>query len=468
MLDPTVASDSHTDSYANPSTPISNSQIGQPPQDFHRKHRWRKYFLYSSAVLITIGAIIGGVLAYKAWVAMHTVVSRHSGVATTALKKKTSIDPAVANLSREGESRVNILLLGVGDASHAGAGLSDTMLLASIDTKLKTVVMIGIPRDLYVPIPGYGYDKINAAHAYGGPELSKTVVGNVLDIPVHYYARMDFTGFKKIVNSMGGVTVDVPTNLYDSEYPCDYDERIACGFSIRSGTQTMNGDLALKYVRCRKGNCGNDFGRSSRQQQVLIGLRQKALGLSTLTNPAKLAQIIDTIGQHARIDMDTEEIQNLAGILQDVNPSDFTSKVIDQETEDLVYSTNIGGASVVIPKLGSGKFKGIQDFAHSLLVDRYIVGEKAKVIIHNQTGDKAAAEQLRDELKVYKYEIGEIVDDTIVSPKTKLIDTIDSSKPYTLKYLSNRLKVDSQTDSTRSSEADIIIELGTDYLNRGL
>jgi anionic cell wall polymer biosynthesis LytR-Cps2A-Psr (LCP) family protein len=188
----------------------------------------------------------------------------------------------------------------------------------------------------------------------------------VLDIPVHNYVRVDFTGFKKAVDVLGGVTIDVATPLSDSEYPCEKDERKACGFSVKAGTQLMNGATALKYARCRKGNCGNDFGRAARQQEVLMAMREKALQMSTLTNPAKLAGIIDTIGSHVRTDLSTEELTRLAEILKDVKSETVRSKVIDGEEEKLVQVANIAGASVVIPAGGEGKFGPIQDFAHSL------------------------------------------------------------------------------------------------------
>lgn len=416
--------------------------------------------LWGFGLMIFAVLVTGTTLTYKAWAALQHVVTRHSGVSTDALRKDAPPDLELASLKKEGDARVNILLLGVGDPQHAGAGLSDTMLVASIDTKLKTVAMIGIPRDLYVPIPGHGFDKINAAHVYGGPELSKTVVSQALDVPIHYYARLDFTGFKKIVTTMGGVKIDVANNLFDSEYPCDYDERLACGFSIKAGLQTMNGDTALKYVRCRKGNCGNDFGRSSRQQQVLVGLREKASGLSTLTNPALLGSLIDTVGNHARTDISVDEMQTLGQILHDVSSTNITTSVIDGETEKLVNSTSIGGASVVVPNLGVGKFGDIQAFAHKLFIDRYIQSEAARVLIRD--GSKAQrGKVLESVLASYNYQVTlESIQTPLAS--SRLVDSSKATKPYTLKYLQNRLQM-TPTEDTTQSGYDIVIELGSDY-----
>jgi len=439
-----------------------NDRIGQSAASFHRRHAWRRIAQRIGLIVLGVTLFAATFLAYKAWAALHHVVVEHVGPTTTALQNNAP-DPELATLKGEGESRVNILLLGVGDASHAGSGLSDTMMVASIDTKTKSVATIGIPRDLYVPIPGYGYDKINAAHAYGGPELAKQVVGSVLDVPIHYYARLDFTGFKKIVTTLGGVQVQVAENLYDNEYPCDKDERVACGFSLKAGNQLLNGDVALKYVRCRKGNCGNDYGRSARQGQILVALREKALTASTLTNPLKLAALMDVVGRHAQADLQTGEIQNLAAILQEVESSNIQTKVIDTDTTQLVYATNINGASVVVPNAGSGKFAEIQSFVHKLFADRYILSERARVKIIDASGKKQG-EVLKKVLESYNYQVGGVETTTTqVDAVVTLVDATEGKKPFTLRYLENRLKTTAQKNSATQSDADIIIEIGGSY-----
>ncbi len=439
-----------------------NDRVGQSAHSFHKRHAWRRIAQRIGLIVFGATLFIATFLAYKAWAALHHVVVEHVGPTTTALQNNAP-DPELATLKGEGESRVNILLLGVGDANHAGSGLSDTMMVASIDTKTKSVATIGIPRDLYVPIPGYGYDKINAAHAYGGPDLAKRVAGSVLDVPIHYYARLDFIGFKKIVNTLGGVQVQVAESLYDNEYPCDKDERVACGFSLRAGNQLLNGDVALKYVRCRKGTCGNDYGRSARQGQILVALREKALTASTLANPLKLAGLMDVVGKHAQTDLQTSEIQNLAGILQEVEPVDMQTKVIDTDTTQLVYATNINGASVVVPNAGSGKFAEIQSFVHKLFADRYILSERAGIKIIDASG-RRQGEALKQILESYNYQVGGVETVPVQADlAARLIDKSDGKKPFTLKYLENRLKVIAEKNSAGQSDADIIIEIGGSY-----
>src|SRR5664279_3282734 len=129
----------------------------------------------------------------------------------------------LTKLKGEGDGRVNILVMGIGGAGHDGPNLSDTMMVMSLDPKTKDVAMLSIPRDLYVKIPGHGSGKINAANAYGGPALAEQVVENVIGVPIHYYAVMDFSGFKQAVDAVGGVDINVAAPLYDPEFPCDND-----------------------------------------------------------------------------------------------------------------------------------------------------------------------------------------------------------------------------------------------------
>lgn len=449
------------------STGLTVEQYKQQHRQKRRRH-WLRWGI--SCAVLTVLLVAGG-LAFKSWWTLRHVIARHSGVSSTALTAQAAQDPDLSGLTKEGGSRVNILLLGVGDPSHAGSTLSDTMMVASIDLKTKNIVLLSLPRDLYVPIPGHGSDKINSANAYGelkarggGPDLAKLTVGQLLDEPIHNYIRVDFSAFKQGVNALGGVSVNVTDSLYDSDYPCDRDEHYACGFSIKAGTQNLTGDVALKYVRCRKGNCGNDFGRATRQQQVLMAMRAKALSLSTLTNPAKIAGLIDAVGDNAKTDLSLAEIQNLAGALKEIDPTAVTSKVLDNSEAGLVTTANIGGASVVIPRAGVGNFTAIRELTHSLFIDRYITSEKAKIVVHNATGQPALGKVAVELLKSYNYTI-ESSDDVPVQTTSQLVDYGGDKVRYTRRYLELRYKLTANRKFNQSSGADLELTIGKDQIS---
>lgn len=431
-----------------------------------RRRRFSRRSKIIVTVMVLLLLVVPAVLLAKSLYAYKSVMQRHTGVSSEVLSKEaTEFDS-----KSEAEGRVNILLLGVGDLGHAGSTLADTIIVVSIDPETKDVAMLSLPRDLYVSIPKNGKNKINAAHAIGemqkvgeGPNLAKVVVGNVLNIPIHNYVRVDFTGFKKAIDVLGGVSINVETPLSDSEYPCEKDERRACGFSIKAGEQKMNGATALKYARCRKGNCGNDFGRASRQQDALLAMREQALQISTLTNPAKLVGMIDTIGSHVRTDLTTQEMTRLAEIFKEVDATKVRSKVIDSESEKLVQTANIAGASVVIPSLGEGKFSQIQDFAHSLFFDRHVVEENIPITIINASSRDKLAELVKGRLEGYRYSIVDVRKGESQLTST-LIDNTAGKAKYTSRYLEARYGLVAKSDAARGPGITLII--GDDMKNK--
>jgi LCP family protein required for cell wall assembly len=224
-----------------------------------------------------------------------------------------------------GKDRINVLLLGVDDRGDTTAPpRSDTMILVSIDTSKKTVAMVSIPRDLLVTIPGHGEDKINAAYPYGseeqitGPGLAEATFEYNFKINVDYYAEVDFTGFQKIVNTLGGVTLDVATPIKDDEYPGALSNYTRVVF--QTGLQHMDGEEALKYARTRHDD--NDFARGNRQQQVLQALRQQGTQLGLITKaPTLLSELGDTV----RTDLSLTQTLSLAKLGTQIDSANIQS-----------------------------------------------------------------------------------------------------------------------------------------------
>lgn len=227
-------------------------------------------------------------------------VSASAAVGSLRFMKQTGITPGFAfrllfNTGaplRQTGGRTNILLLGVSGGQHAGADLTDTMLVLSLNLRAHTMVMISVPRDIWSDTLK---DKVNSAYHYGeekkkggGFILSKTVVEDIVGIPVHYVFMIDFSGFQDIIDLVGGVDVNVPAAFTDPQFPiagrendlCEGDLTFACRYEplhFDQGLQQMNGTRALAYVRSRhaEGDEGSDFARSRRQQDVLLALKAK-------------------------------------------------------------------------------------------------------------------------------------------------------------------------------------------------
>jgi len=245
----------------------------------------------------------------------------------------TSRDKA---LQGEDTGRINFLLLGMGGAGHDGPYLSDTIILASLDVKNKKVALLSIPRDLVMPIPGYGWRKINNANAYGemekpgfGSDLAVKTISSVLQIPIHYYLRVDFSGFTEFINETGDLKICVDKSFTDNEYPTD-DHKIQT-ISFSTGCQMMNGETALKFVRSRHGNNGegSDFARSKRQQKVILALKEKLLSIPTLANPLNIKRIYDQYNDHVATNMEIWEMLRLAKLAHGINQENIITYGLD-------------------------------------------------------------------------------------------------------------------------------------------
>jgi LCP family protein required for cell wall assembly len=426
-------------------------------------------------VILTVVLAAGAWFGYKGLSAAHNIIGKSNGVAPALAG---ALD--LTKLKGEGDGRVNILVLGIGGEGHEAPNLSDTIMVMSIDPKTKDAAMLSIPRDLYVKIPASSktqsqYGKINAANAYGGPELAARVVSNVIGVPIHYYVLIDFSGFKQAIDAVGGVDINVPKAIYDPDYPCDNERGGYCAFKMAAGPQHMSGTVALRYSRSRKST--SDFDRAARQQAVIGALRQKALQLSTLTNPVKLTGLIDAMGNHVKTDIQPKEITKLAGLAKDIDPTKTPSKVLDTDSKDalLVGGTGIidGAGYIEVPKLGNFNYTDIQDMVKNIFADHYVTDENALVEVQNGSGISGAAGGLVKSLQSAHYNVGDATNADDLFAKTVIYDYSGGKKPYTLNYLEQRLKVKAQrmTAPTPAVDANgtavpvpqIRIILGSDY-----
>lgn len=242
----------------------------------------------------------------------------------------------------EGRERVNVLLLGIDhrDDEPIDGSRSDTMMLVSVDPASKSVVMVSLPRDLWVTIPGYGEQRINVAHALGGPELAmRTVTGN-FGIAVNHYARVDFRGFERVVDTLGGIPVDVERPVKDDEYPT-YDYGVMRVY-VAPGPQWMNGSNALVYARSRHSE--NDFGRARRQQRVLVAIRDRAVQANMIF---KAPELVPLAQRTVSTDFGPFDLIKLARLSSEIDRERITNLVIDANYASPFVTSD--GAEVLLP-----------------------------------------------------------------------------------------------------------------------
>jgi LCP family protein required for cell wall assembly len=247
-----------------------------------------------------------------------------------------------------GRNRVNILLLG-NDRREGESDIprTDTIMVLTVDTAGRTAGLLSLPRDLWVNIPGHGFERINAAFEIGearkrdgGVELARKTVEELLGVPIHHHVLVGFAGFVRLVDEMGGVVVDVERPIKDDEYPdANYSLR---RIFFQPGLQRLSGETALWYARTRHSD--SDFGRARRQQQILLALRRQALQREMVPRaPAILSALSDTF----KTDFKAHEIVALAAVAKDIDTSKLTNRVIDESMT--THWVTPSGAQVELP-----------------------------------------------------------------------------------------------------------------------
>lgn len=230
-----------------------------------------------------------------------------------------------------GKDRLNILLLGLDqrDDEVGQPSRSDTIIVLTMDPVSKTAAMLSIPRDLMVPIPGIGENKINTAHFFGevqregyGPTLARRTIEQNFGIPIHYYARVNFRGFERLIDAIGGIDIDVPRPILDDEYPLEGGgvKRVY----VPAGWQHMDGRTALEYARSR--HADSDFGRNQRQQQVLVSAANRAFQLDMVP---KLPGMLGILRESVTTDIPPTTILSIAQLARSIGGRNISSAAID-------------------------------------------------------------------------------------------------------------------------------------------
>lgn len=375
-----------------------------------------------------------------------------------------TVDPN--QLQGEGDDRINVLLAGIGGAGHDGPELTDTIEVASIEPSEHKINLISIPRDLQVTVAGSGTMKINAVQAYAeqtktgnGPVVMKKVVGEVLDMPIHYFVKVDFAGFKQFVDRIGGVSIDVKETINDPLYPSDFSDDYD-PFYLPAGTTQMSGATALKFARSRETT--SDFSRAGRQQQLMVAIRDKLLSKNTLSNPKELTDLLAILGNHVKTDFSATDIQRLAGILKDIDSSNIATKVLDNSPDSPLMSSN-DGAYYLVPKVGN--FRELQRDVHEFLPDPYLTKEAATVTLVNATGKPSETTALKLDLTALGYNVVTATASTTAQKESSVVDHTNGKKPFTAKFLGQRFSITpTQSAATGTDQSDITVTVGSSYV----
>ncbi|KKU43817.1 MAG: Cell envelope-related transcriptional attenuator [Berkelbacteria bacterium GW2011_GWA2_46_7] len=438
----------------------------------NKQRKSLRFFLLGLIVLIvgTVGWItVSGIIAFK------NISAKNADDRSSFFRHNGEISPD--QLLGEGDSRINILSLGI----DAAAGLTDSIEIVSIDPINKKMALLSVPRDLYVYNSAENRKtKINEVYNSGvsacskkektcdpkvdaGGALMKKTISDNLGIQVSYFARVDFSGVKKIVDTLGGIQIYVDKAIYDPKYPNSTNTGFD-PFSIKAGLQNLSGETALKYSRSRQTT--SDFDRTRRQQQVISAIRQKAFQLNFLANPKKITDLISTIGRNFKTDLQSGEIVTLSKMIAEIDSADTTTAILDNgPNAPLVSTTNNLGQYVLIPKISESDWSEIQEFTMTALPEPYLVKEAARVKIIDSSGKIDLADKLKKKLNSLGYTISR-VDTTSTTQKNSTI-TYSTDKPYTLALLKRRFGLKPQELKTSSvGSEDIIFTIGSTFSSK--
>ncbi len=281
---------------AEPADPDAGAVTGQ------RKHRSWLVFGVAALALLIVGALVAGSL-YA--VSITRAVNNNLQHSSNQLPAERPTEKGEKPRPAKGSSKaVNYVLMGsdsrdVGNARH---GRSDVLMVMHLAADRKSAYMISFPRDMYVPIPGHGKNKINAAFAFGGPQLTVRTLEGLVGTRMDHVALIDFEGFMTLTEELGGVTV---YNQYAS---------VSRGYNFPVGNVTLRGEEALAYVRERYQLPHGDLDRAQRQRAVLSAILAKGLAKETISNPVKFVYFVREVLGHVTVDdqLTEKELRNTA------------------------------------------------------------------------------------------------------------------------------------------------------------
>lgn len=463
------------------------------------KFKWR-YFVYLTIVILIIIASLG---FFHKSSTDETILNRLVSASKNILPSNIGpLTPLITNPEEDlvgfQEDRINILLMGIGGKGHDGALLTDTIILASYKPSTSEVSMISIPRDMIVPIPKYGWRKINNVYALAeyeesstGGDTAREQVGNIMGVDIPYYLVIDFKGFEEVIDLLGGIEVDVPRTLSDYEYPIPGRENDENGryehLLIEKGLQTFDGTTALKYVRSRHalGEEGSDFARAARQQLVIEAIKDKLLSFSTLLNPSKINKIIKNVDNNIDTNLTLNDMVGFGKVAKNFSDANnrVINKVLDSSPTGALQENNYNGAYVLEPK--------VTDFSELQFIAEHIFDPSANFVRPSDDKVQVPKVSLEDKTKNEEQATIEILNGTFVTglasahkqkledlgysivsvsnaPEQNYTKTIvykNSTDPFpeTTNFLTtNYASTDETLPDTIDSKADFVIVLGLD------
>lgn len=446
------------------------------PKPKFKKRRWLKILSISAAVFILLA---GGVLAAANKWSSGSFVGSQQGFFGNARDILLHAGNSEVHISGEETGYVNALLLGIGGEGHDGPYLTDTIIVARLKLDTNEVSLVSIPRDYQVKLNGFGYRKVNAAFAEGfnkhknwdeAGSLARQTVGEITGLSIPYFAVLDFSGFEKAIDEIGGVDVNVERTFTDYQYP-----NSGTGYlppqTFTAGDQHFNGAQALIFARSRHaaGPEGSDFARSQRQQKIIQATRAKVQKLNLLTDSATITKLLKTFANHFHTNFSPGQLLRLARIAQGVTSGQISSSSLDPNTGIICPTIEPESKAYVLIPCPGKTAEDVKDyFANSFSIGK-LAQEKSVIWIATTDPKSSRYKRVEANLEQAGLTVWPITYPDLEPEQTVLYQV--NQKPETTNYIKNTLKAREVTlappniriDATRS---DIVIILGNNLPSR--
>jgi LCP family protein required for cell wall assembly len=394
-----------------------------------------------------------------------------------------------------GDPRFAFLLLGYGGGGHDGAYLTDSMMVVVVDPSQKTLTLLSLPRDSWVPLSFDGksqdYQKINTAYAFAedpslypdrlsrytggnGPGLfASDTVANLVGIPMTYYLALDFQGFREAIDAVGGIDVNVPVG-FRAQYPANDDPSIDSSWKIiefQAGPQHMNGERAIEYARAREtlddSGEGTDFARSRRQRLIIEAFKDRVFQPAGL---AHLPQLLSIASKHVDTNYAVPALTGLTQLIFDWKSVRFYQTALTTQNY-LEEATGPEGTYALVPNEPDHSWSQIRAFTRQLWKDPAVGVAMAdtEIDVENDSGSPGLATTVSDKLIHLGYRVGDPVEGS-VRTQTTIVDESGGTAAPLVQHLFGDLGITGSVtaSATTAPTSTLLLQLGTDAKNLSL
>jgi len=443
--------------------------------------------VWGLAAAFAVAAAVSGYLVYRvvrdlaaAWTGTGPTPFRFAGSGPTAAPGQTPqpVAPEATPIPWNGSDRITILVMGLDYRdweSGAGAPRTDTMMLVTVDPVARTAGMLSIPRDLWVEIPGFEHNRINTAYFLGesynlpggGPELAMKTVESLLGVPVDYYAVIEFSAFERMIDEIGGIEILVPERIKIS--PLGRRSKW-----LEPKAYILDGPETLAYARARSTE-GGDFDRASRQQQVVMAVREQILEFDMIpTLITRAPALYQELSQGVRTNLSFEQMMQLGLLAMQFDKSAIRRGVI--APPEMVLLQNLpDGAQVLKPV--PDRIRQLRDeiFTYTSAVGPSVEAtdpaegarlEQARLAVRNGSGFEGLATNTADYLTEQGLQVIEIGNADRLDYEISRLIVYSDRFPYTVRYLASLLGLEESQilhQVVPDPPVDLAVILGRDW-----